>query len=148
MHRKPLLILAALLLLAGCRGGPLGRELASQARDIKLGGGQHKDEKAPIVFDAAPFDLGRASLPPRYNGNDITEVYDSFDSGGQTLQKGKKRPPRPPADRDKGATTAVYAFRESIAPGPPGNDFEYDADHCAFKIRIRVESPSTRRETS
>jgi hypothetical protein len=128
-----------MLLLIGCRG-PLGREMASQAKDVKFGGDGHKDKKTPIVFDTAPFDLNRAGLPPHYNGHDITEVYASLEPGGQPLQKRGKRPARRSADRDReSGTTDVYAFRESVAPGPPGNQFWYDEDHSSFRVRIRVE---------
>ena len=132
-----------MLLLAGCRGGGLlGRELASQAKDMKFGGGsgEHKDKKVPPVFDTAPFDFSRAALPPHYDGHDITKVYASFESPGRTTPDGRKRPSKRPADRQvQSGTAGIYAFRESIGQGPPGNDLLYDEEHGSFKVRIRVE---------
>jgi len=134
--------LAALLLLAGCRGGGLlGRELVSQAKDMKFGGGGDRgNKKVPPAFDTAPFDAERPALPPHYDGHDITKIYASFESAGRTPQDARKRPSGRSADRQmQGGTAGVYAFRESIGQGPPGNDLLYDEEHGSFKVRIRVE---------
>ncbi len=127
MHKK-LALAMVMLFLFGCRGGPVGRELASKARDWQPNW-EKKEKKVPVAFDAAPFDVKRVDLPPRYDGHDIVKVYGSLDSGGVHPENGENLPPPP----------ATYAFRETISPGPPGNQFWYDADHCSFKVRIRVE---------
>ncbi len=140
MYRK-LVLAMVMLLFVGCRGGPLGRELASRARDWQPNWEQ-KEKTVPVVFDAAPFDVKRASLPPCYDGHDIMKVYESFEPGGSPLENGENRPGQraaAPAANGESEGAGAYAFRETIAPGPPGNQFWYDADHCTFKVRIRVE---------
>jgi hypothetical protein len=118
MHRKLALLL--LILLVGCRGGgPLARELTSRAEDWQPKR-EETQKAAPLAYDTAPFDVKRTDLPPAYDGNDIKKVYESFEQG-----------------QAKG--TDAYAFRESLAPGPPGNELWYDRDRGIFKIRIRVE---------
>ena len=124
MHKKILLILlvfAAGPLLFGCRGGGLlGRELGSHGKDVQFGGG-HKNGKAPIIFDTTPFDASNADLPPHYNGHDITEVYASFESGQHTRHEATQ-----PGPGQHGGSAGenehgdLYAFRVSIAAGPPG----------------------------
>jgi hypothetical protein len=141
MHKK-LALAMVVLLLFGCRAGPLGRELASRAKDWQGWDTKKKEKAVPVVFDTAPFDVKRASLPPCYNGHDITKVYESFESGSSAQENGEsramQRPVAPSAD-GRGEGTGARAFRESIAPGPPGNQLWYDADRGAFKVRIRVE---------
>jgi len=140
MYRK-LALTMVMLLFFGCRGSPLGQELASRAR-VWQPNREKKEKTVPVVFDTAPFDVKRASLPPCYDGHDITKVYESFESGGSPPDNGKNRPvPRPAAWAADGESEGVdaYAFRESIGPGPPGNQFWYDAERGTFKVRIRVE---------
>ena len=95
MYRK-LVLAMVMLLFVGCRGGPLGRELASRARDWQPNWEQ-KEKTVPVVFDAAPFDVKRASLPPCYDGHDIMKVYESFEPGAaprRTVKTGRGSGPR------------------------------------------------------
>ncbi len=116
MHKKLALLL--LVLLVGC-GGPRGH-----APDFGDGDGPPhgpgREEAAPRAFDTAPFDLRKMQLPPAYEGHDVAAVYSAFEQ------------------RQAGGM-GVYAFRENLAPGPPGNDFSYNRDRGAFKVRIRIE---------
>ncbi len=67
-------------------------------------------------------------------------VYASFESGQHTRHEATQ-----PGPGQHGGSAGesehgdLYAFRVSIAAGPPGNHLWYDADHGLFKVRIRVE---------
>jgi len=115
------LVLLMLVLLMGCHG-PLARQLTSKVRDWQPSGerGERKEKATPRAFDATPFDVTRTKLPSAYEGNDIVKVYASFEQGSA-------------------GGTDVRAFRESLSPGPPGNDLWYDGSRSIFKVRIRVE---------
>jgi hypothetical protein len=81
-----------MLLFFGCSGGPLGREPASRAKERHGGDREKKEKRTHVVFDTAPFDVKRASLPPHYDGHDIMKVYESLKPGGTPPEDGENRP--------------------------------------------------------
>jgi hypothetical protein len=133
MYRRLALAMVMLLFLGCHGGGPLGHGPAS---------GDNREKTIPVVFDTAPFDMKRTSLPPGYDGHDITKVYRSFESGSRLPENGENQAVErlaAPVASGESEGPGAYAFKESIAPGPPDNQLWYDADRGTFKVRIRVE---------